>query len=96
MLVALVATVSGATAVATAAWTAELTAVLLPGAVAKVTVNRTVACKVLPVCKRWRLPGRGAGAAATALMGVTTAVTGILPFVTLARACCRSAATSAT
>lgn len=96
MLVALVVTVSGATAVATASWAAVFTAVLLPGAVAKVAVNRTVACKVLPVCRRWRLLGRGASAAAAALMGVTTAVTGILPFVTLARACWRSAATSAT
>lgn len=95
MLLALVATLSGATAVATAAWTAACTAVLLLGAVAKVAVNRTVAWKVLPVCKRWRLLGRGAAAVATTLMGVTTAVTGMLPFVTLARACWRSAATSA-
>lgn len=65
MLVALVVTVSGATAVATAAWTAACTSVLLPGAVANAAVNRTVACKVLPACKRWRLPGRGAAAAAS-------------------------------
>ena len=96
MLMALAVTVKGATAVATADPIAACTAASLPGAVAKAAVNRTVACKVLPVCKRWRLPGRGAGAAASALMGVTTAVTGMLPFVTLARACWRSAATSAT
>ena len=95
MLVTLVVTVSGATAVATAAWTAACTAELLPGAFAKVAVNRTVACKVLPACKRWRLLARGAAAAASTLIGVTTAVTGMLLFVTLARACCRSAATSA-
>ena len=96
MLVALVVTLKGATAVATAVWTAACTSVSLPGALAKVAVKRTVACKVLPVCRRWRLFGRGAGAAASALMGMTTTVTGVVPAVTLTRACWRSDATSAT
>lgn len=96
MLVAVVVTLKGATAVATAAWMLACTAESLPGGVANVTVNSTVAWRVLPPCKRWRRFGRGAAAGGTALIGVTTAVTGMLALVTFTRACCRSAATSAT
>ena len=65
MLAAVVVTVSGATAVATADCAAVSTAASLAGAVVKVAVKSTVACSVLPVaCSRWRLPGAGAGAAA--------------------------------
>lgn len=61
-LVAVVVTVNGATAVATADCTSVCTAVSLPGAVAKTAVKTTVACSVLPVCRRRLRLGLGAGA----------------------------------
>ncbi len=61
--VALVVTVNGDTAVATADCTSASTvASLAVGAVAKVAVKVTVLCKVLPVCNKWRLLELGATA----------------------------------